>query len=193
MTSGVAAARRAVAALALAAIAWGVPVFAEAADRELYAATLSRERALRATFSGTPAPDVALKDLHSIVAAYQTLVRRFPASGLYSDDALWNAGRLELDGFVRFGDTHDRDAGVRLLHRLAADYPESRLARRVMDTLATLDKTSKAPVAMAVRSTPAATIRASNEASCPMSSASSSSSTPKCRSATSAPAIPIGC
>jgi N-acetylmuramoyl-L-alanine amidase len=158
MTSRVAAARRAVAALALAALAWGVPVFADAADRELYAATLSRERALRATFSGTPAPDVALKDLHSIVTAYQTLVRRFPASG-YSDDALWNAGRLELDGFVRFGDTHDRDAGVRLLHRLAADYPASRLARRVMDTLATFDKTSKAPVAMAVRSTPAATIR----------------------------------
>ena len=59
MTSGVAAARRAVAALALAALAWGVPVFAEEADRELYAGTLSRERALRATFSGTPATERA--------------------------------------------------------------------------------------------------------------------------------------
>jgi N-acetylmuramoyl-L-alanine amidase len=157
MTSGVAA-RRAVAALAVAAIALGVSVFAEDAGRALYSAALVREHALRATFSGTPSPDVALNDLHSIVTAYQTLVRRFPASG-YSDDALWNAARLELDAFVRFGDVHDRDAGVRLLHRLAAGYPTSKLARRVPDTLASLDQTSKAPIAMAARSTPAVTVR----------------------------------
>jgi N-acetylmuramoyl-L-alanine amidase len=134
MTNGVAAARRAVAALALAALAWGVPAAAEEADRE-YVATLARERALRATFSGTPAPDVALKDVHSIVAAYQTIVRRFPASA-YSDDALWNAGMLELDSFARFGDAHEREHGIKLLQRLAADYPASKFARRVPETLA---------------------------------------------------------
>jgi N-acetylmuramoyl-L-alanine amidase len=158
MTSGGAAARRAVASLALAAVVWGVPAYAENAGRELYVAALSRERALRATFGGTPAADVALKDLHSIAAAYQALVRRFPASS-YSDDALWNAGRLELDAFARFGDVHDRDSGVRLLRRLAASYPTSKLARRVPDALASIEQAPRPPVAMAARSTTAAMVR----------------------------------
>ncbi|HXD72612.1 MAG TPA: N-acetylmuramoyl-L-alanine amidase [Vicinamibacterales bacterium] len=121
--------------LALLAIALGVSsVVAQEADRDLYNAALVRERAVRATFSGTPAPQVALKDIHAIVTAYQTLVRRFPASG-YSDDALWQAGRLELDAFARFGEARDREIGTKLLQRLAADYPTSKLARRVPDTL----------------------------------------------------------
>ena len=151
MTNGIAAARRAVAALAFAAIAWGVPAGAEDADRE-YVATLARERALRATFSGTPAPDVALKDVHSIVAAYQTIVRRFPASG-YSDDALWNAARLELDSFARFGDVHDRENGVRLLHRLAADYPSSRFAKRVPEALAAVPRSTSAATIRSIKRT----------------------------------------
>jgi len=152
MTNRIAAARRAVAALALAAIAWGVPAGAEDADREQYVATLARERALRATFSGTPAPDVALNDVHSIVAAYQTIAHRFPASG-YSDDALWNAARLELDSFARFGDVHDRENGVRLLHRLAADYPASRLAKRVPETLAAVPRSTSAPTIRSIKRT----------------------------------------
>ena len=158
MTSGPAAARRAVAALALAAIVGATPIRAADADRGLYLATLARERALRATFAGTPSPDIALKDLHAIAAAYQALVRRFPASG-YSDDALWNAGRLELDGFLRFGDAHDRDSGLRLLRRLASGYPTSRLAKRVPETLSSFDSASKPPVAMAARSPSAVTVR----------------------------------
>ena len=54
-------------------------------------------------------------------------MRRFPASG-YSDDALWHAGRLALDSYGRFGEARDRDAGVRLLQRLSAEYPASKLA-----------------------------------------------------------------
>jgi N-acetylmuramoyl-L-alanine amidase len=152
MTNGIAAARRAVAALALAAIVWGVPAGAEDADREQYVATLARERALRTAFSGTPAPDVALRDVHSLVAAYQTIVRRFPASG-YSDDALWNAARLELDAFARFGDVHDRENGIRLLHRLAADYPASRLAKRVPEALAAVPHLPSATTIRSIKRT----------------------------------------
>src|SRR5580765_8105852 len=157
MTRRPAAVRRAVAAMAVAAIAWGVPIAADEADRSAYLATLNREHAVRATFNGTPAPEVALKDVHSIVSAYETLVRRFPASG-YSDDALWNAGRLELDAFARFGQPLDREQGIKLLRRLKAGYPTSRLAKRVPETLATLDSASKTPVATVARST-IATIR----------------------------------
>jgi N-acetylmuramoyl-L-alanine amidase len=157
MTHRSAAVRRAVAALAVAATAWGVPTAANETDRSVYLATLNRERAVRATFNGTPAPEVALKDVHSIVTAYETLVRRFPASG-YSDDALWNAGRLELDAFARFGQPLDRDHGIKLLRRLKAGYPTSKLARRVPETLAALDSAPKAPVATVARSA-IATIR----------------------------------
>jgi N-acetylmuramoyl-L-alanine amidase len=133
---------------------------AEEADRELYTATLSRERAVRQTFAGTPAREVALKDIHSIVTAYQTLVRRFPSSG-YSDNALWHAGRLELDAFARFGETRDRDNGIRLLHRLAADYPTSKLAKRVPETLAASEPTAKPATVIPATmvSPPAATVR----------------------------------
>jgi N-acetylmuramoyl-L-alanine amidase len=154
MTSGPAVARRMLAALAMAAAAWCANATAEEADHLLYTSALSRERAVRATLQGTPSRDVALKDIHAIVTAYQTLVRRFPASG-YSDDALWQAGRLELDAFARFGEARDRDNAVRLLHRLAADYPASRLAKRVPETLAALEKPVKpavAPPAVMVRS-----------------------------------------
>jgi N-acetylmuramoyl-L-alanine amidase len=144
MTSGPAAARRFLAAVAMAATAWCAYATAAEADHEIYAAALARERAVRATFPGTPAREVALKDIHSIVTAYQTLVRRFPASR-YSDDALWQAGRLELDAFARFGETRDRDNGVRLLHRLVADYPASRLAKRVPEALAAPEKPAKPP------------------------------------------------
>ncbi len=114
-----------------------VSVLAEEADHDLYVAAMARERAIRATFAGTPAPQAALRDIHAIVTAYQTLVRRFPASG-YSDDALWQAGKLELDAFARFGEARDKDVGIRLLQRLAADYPASKHSKRVPETLAAL-------------------------------------------------------
>jgi N-acetylmuramoyl-L-alanine amidase len=127
-----------IAIVAVASISAGVS--AQDTDHDLYVAAIAREHAVRATLAAAPAPEAALKEIHAVVTAYQTLVRRFPASG-YSDDALWQAGRLELEAFVRFGDTRDKDAGVRLLRRLAADYPTSKLAKRVAETLATLDHT----------------------------------------------------
>ena len=135
MITGPAATRRLIGWLTVVAMAsMRTGVFAQDVDHDLYVAAIARERAVRATFGGTPAPAVALKDIHAIVTAYQTLVRRFPASG-YSDDALWQAGRLELDAFTRFGEARDKDVGVRLLQRLAADYPTSKLAKRVPETL----------------------------------------------------------
>ena len=47
-------------------------------------------------------------------------MRQYPGSG-YSDNALWQAGRLLLDAFARSGQTADRESGVRLLKKLAAE------------------------------------------------------------------------
>ena len=147
MTTGFRASARVIALVALASIGRGV--FAQDVDHDLYVAAMARERAIRATFTGTPAAETALADVHAIVTAYQTLVRRFPASG-YSDNALWQAGRLELDAFTRFGEARDKDAGVRLLKRLAADYPTSKLAKRVSETLTTFDNAKPEPAKVAV-------------------------------------------
>ena len=106
------------------------PMFAQEADRDLYTTALTREKAVRATLTGTTVRDATLRDVHAIVSAYQALVRRFPASG-YSDDALWQAGNLELDAFVKFGETRDKEIGEKLLQRLVANYPTSKYARKV--------------------------------------------------------------
>src|SRR5262249_24887652 len=62
--------------------------------------------------------------------SYEAVVRRYPASG-YSDNALWNAGRLALDAFARFNQPEDQDTGERLLRKLVSMYPTSKLAKQV--------------------------------------------------------------
>jgi len=106
----------------------------------MYADAMSREKTLR-TAMGVPdaAPAVVLADVRAVVHAYELLVRQHPTNG-YSDNALWQAGRLSLDAFARFGDTADRDAGLKLLKRLVASYPTSRLAKQAADQLARLDR-----------------------------------------------------
>jgi N-acetylmuramoyl-L-alanine amidase len=87
---------------------------------------------------------MVLRALRTAVATYESLVRRYPTSS-YSDNALWQAARLSLDGFARFGQPQDRDAGIRLFRALAAGYPTSKLASQVPEQLATAAKASPAP------------------------------------------------
>ena len=94
----------------------------------------NRPRGFRSTIPHAQA-EPSLDDVHTAVAAYLLVPRRYPASA-YSDDALWKAGHLSLDAFARFGRTGDRDAGQRLLKRLATGYPGSKLAKQVPAALA---------------------------------------------------------
>jgi N-acetylmuramoyl-L-alanine amidase len=112
--------------------------------RTMYAQALAREQTVRATLEAADVTDAALTDIHAVVAAYEALVRRYPASG-YSDNALWQAGRLSLDAFARFGQPADRDAGVRLLRRLAASYPSSSLVAQVPELLGPVIRAGAAP------------------------------------------------
>jgi N-acetylmuramoyl-L-alanine amidase len=120
------------ASMTIGAVILTASVLAQEADRDLYAAALAREKAVRAalTGAGSPSRDATLRDVHAIVTAYQTIVRRFPGSG-YSDDALWQAGSLELDAFTKFGETRDKEIADKLLQRLVADYPTSKHVKKV--------------------------------------------------------------
>src|SRR5712671_7597830 len=106
--------------------------------RTMYTRALAQEETVRATLAAPDAAPSVLYDIRAVVAAYEAVVRHYPASG-YSDNALWQAGRLALDAFARFGGATDKDTGVRLLRRLAASYPTSKLAAQVPEQLSRLD------------------------------------------------------
>jgi len=103
--------------------------------KTMYTDALAREQTLRAALSAPDASPGVLEEVRAEIAAYEAIVRGYPASG-YSDNALWQAGCLALDAFARFGQAIDRDAGIRLLRRLAAGYPASSLVAQVPAQLA---------------------------------------------------------
>ena len=107
---------------------------AAAPVRSMYNDALAREQTVRAALTAPDATAGVLGDVRAVVAAYEAVVRHYPASS-YCDNALWQAGRLSLDAFARFGQVSDKDAGVRILRRLAATYPASKLARLVPEQL----------------------------------------------------------
>jgi N-acetylmuramoyl-L-alanine amidase len=135
-----------------------------ATARSMYLAALGRERAVREALKELPPAPVEaanggsiLREVRVVVNAYEAIVRRYPASG-YTDDALWQAGRLSLDAFARFAQPQDRSAGIRLLHRLATGYPASKLAKRVPAALEGFDTFApNAPPAGASQAGPAST------------------------------------
>jgi N-acetylmuramoyl-L-alanine amidase len=102
--------------------------------RTMYTQALAREQTVRTALTAPGSTAAVLVDVHAVVAAYEAVVRHYPGSG-YSDNALWQAGRLSLDAFARFGQPADRDAGVRLLRKLTTSYPTSKLASQVSEQL----------------------------------------------------------
>ena len=125
---------------------FGVVVAAAPPVKAMYNGAFAREQAARTALTAPDTSSSVLNEVRAVVAAYEMVVRRYPASG-YSDNALWQAGRLSLDAFTRFGQTADRDTGVRLLKRLRVTFPTSRLARQVHEQLARVSRQEDAPVA----------------------------------------------
>ena len=107
----------------------------------MYHDAQAREQAVRAALAAENATVALLDEVSRVVAAYEAVVKEYPRSG-YSDNALWQAGVLELDSFVKFNQLANRDAGVRLLKSLTRRYPGSRLARDVPARLASLESTT---------------------------------------------------
>jgi N-acetylmuramoyl-L-alanine amidase len=123
--------------------------------RELYTRALAQERLVR-----DDATHPTLAQMRRVVALYESLVRKHPASG-YCDNALWQGGNLAALAFERFGDEADRRSATRLLTLLKTGYPASKLVAQVPDALAQLSAatTSALPAVLAVpavaRETPA--------------------------------------
>jgi N-acetylmuramoyl-L-alanine amidase len=119
---------------------------------DLYAKALANERELR---DAERQPTV--RQIRSVVAAYERVVHRYPRSG-YADNALWQAANLSVLAYERFGQTADKRTGLRLLALLKSGYPSSSLISRVPSVVAQLD-TAKVPSAAAaspMKATPAA-------------------------------------
>jgi N-acetylmuramoyl-L-alanine amidase len=129
--------------ICLVLVVWTAGSRVEAATaQELYLEALARERAVRPALQSDSPPDDALRGVRSVIAAYQEVVRQYPRSG-YSDNALWQAGCLALDAFLRFGQDRDRAAAERLLHLLTTEYPSSSRVRLVPGQLARLTEESR--------------------------------------------------
>jgi N-acetylmuramoyl-L-alanine amidase len=121
--------------LALAAAA--VPPAGANTPRSMYTAALARERAVRESAS-----TATLRQIRSLVEAYERIVRRFPNSG-YSDNALWQGAGLALEAYDRFGEEQDRRTGLRLLAALRTEYPSSSLIRQIDDRVRQFDGVSR--------------------------------------------------
>jgi N-acetylmuramoyl-L-alanine amidase len=129
--------------------------------RELYTRALSGDRAVR---DARQPP--TLRQIRAAVAAYERVVRRYPASG-YADNALWQGAELSRLAWERFANEADNRTGVRLLKLLKSGYPSSSLVSGVDEALARFETVKAAPAAAApsapvapVQPAPAAPVRA---------------------------------
>ncbi len=173
---------------------------------------LAQEQAVRTALARpTQTPAVVLKAVRDASSATtRRSCAHYPASG-YSDNALWQAGRLALDAFARFGQRADRDAGVASAPRARCRVSDEQARRsRCRETCARTPPQPREPRESPRRASPVsagreqtaptsqrhrrarpiATIKASAAQCCPTPCASRSSSTPRCRSTTSASPIP---
>ena len=128
---------------ALALVVWCLGTAGAAAQQpsieKLFLDASAKEQAVRTALANPAVTETALKAVRTVVADYETIVRRFPASA-YCDDALWRAGQLSLDAFAKFGAAEDRTAGIRLLRAVVAQYPTSKFAKQVPTVIASLEK-----------------------------------------------------
>ena len=109
--------------------------------RDLYTRALGLDRGVRDARQ-TP----TLRQIRAAVAAYERVVRRYPASG-YADNALWQGAELSRLAWERFGNDADRKTGVRLLKQLESGYPSSSLLTGAEQALARFEAVKTTPPA----------------------------------------------
>jgi N-acetylmuramoyl-L-alanine amidase len=116
--------------------------------RDLYTRALGLDRGVRDARQ-TP----TLRQIRAAVAAYERVVRRYPASG-YADNALWQGAELSRLAWERFGNDGDRKTGVRLLKLLESGYPSSSLLSGAEQALARFETVKAAPPAAPIAAPP---------------------------------------
>ena len=125
--------------VAVVAVAWLTPpLHAEnSSPASLYSAALARERGLR-----SPGVNSSLNDFRAAIAAYEVILRRFPASS-YDEHALWQSTGLAIEAYDRYHQQHDLEQAVRLLRTLQERNPTSSFTPRVAERLHQLDEMSR--------------------------------------------------
>lgn len=131
-------------------VSFSTSLHAASTAEEMYLAARAREEAARSALALPETPGPVAADARAVVAAYQEIVRLYPASG-YTDNALWQAGVLSIDLFVRFGEARDRNTATRLLRLLASGYPASSRVKEVPAQLERLGLPERAPAPPAAR------------------------------------------
>ncbi|MCA1583758.1 MAG: N-acetylmuramoyl-L-alanine amidase [Acidobacteria bacterium] len=111
--------------------------------RTRYESALIQEQQLRERLDAAeralaPERSSAVREAQRIVALYQALVRRYPASA-YSDNALWQAAELNRTLFHRFAREESRQPALRAYQQLITEYPSSSLLRKAQSAVESLD------------------------------------------------------
>ncbi len=146
----------------LAVLASGVVVEGRPASaRDRYEQAVALDRSARDGGNGSgDVDDRAARAARRALVLYESVVRRYPASG-YCDNALLRGGDLARWLFTRTGRAADRTAAARYYTWLIREYPgsglrdQARAAARTLETLAADGGRSRAPgIARAVAPTP---------------------------------------
>jgi N-acetylmuramoyl-L-alanine amidase len=117
----------------VAAVSSQVATQAPQSARAAYERALALETELRRDLELLSPEDESapvLRRVATTIEAYRQVVRRYPRSG-YSDNALWQAGVLSTDSYVRFGRPEQRATALQLFDMLSDEYPSSSLVPQV--------------------------------------------------------------
>jgi N-acetylmuramoyl-L-alanine amidase len=111
-----------------------------------------RVRVLLTNFTNTAPPPDLVKQVSQVMWSFESIVRRFPASG-YADNALWQAASLADAAYQRLNRQEDRDRAIRLYSWLVQEYPASSFVKQANAKISslgnmTLPTITPAPVAV---------------------------------------------
>ena len=124
--------------------------------KERFDAAMAKDDKVRLVLTNytdkTPAKELAVQ-VTQVMTSFESLVRRFPASG-YADDALWRAASLADVAYQRLNRPEDREKALKLYRWLVQEYPKSTFVKQANGKIAAMTKL-KAPPAPAVAAVPA--------------------------------------
>ena len=98
-------------------------------------------RVLLTNFTNTTPPADLVKQVSQVMSSFESIVRRFPASG-YADNALWQAANLADAAYQRLNRQEDRDRAMRLYRWLVQEYPSSSFVKQANAKIASLGSTT---------------------------------------------------
>ena len=98
-------------------------------------------RVLLTNFTNTTPPADLAKQVSQVMSSFESIVRRFPASG-YADNALWQAASLADAAYQRLNRQEDRDRAMRFYRWLVQEYPSSSFVKQANAKIASLGSTT---------------------------------------------------